>query len=124
MTTRKRNREMAEAIERAEEEEALEESRSYVRPRPAKEPSQVYSLRIPVGCLTQLKTYAAENGVTPSEVVRKLIVDNLEYGKSLTPLDGKARAEQLLIDAEQGVAKARKVLAEVDAHENRQPEAP
>src|SRR5438067_10193377 len=72
-----RQREMADAVARAEEEENLEEGRPYVRPRPPRDPAQVYSVRIPTSDLAELRAMAEYQGVTPSALIRQLVVDHI-----------------------------------------------
>jgi hypothetical protein len=76
---------MAEDIERilAEEAEAAEEHRDDDVPmvrsrRPAQEPSQVYSLRIPVERLEELRQLAAARHLTPSALMRSWVLERLE----------------------------------------------
>jgi hypothetical protein len=46
--------------------------------QPAKDPSQVYSVRIPVGRLDQLRRRAAREGVAPSALMRRWVIERLE----------------------------------------------
>jgi hypothetical protein len=66
----------AEAAEQFSDEEDL--GPSYAPRRPAKDPSQVYSVRIPVGRLEQLRQRAAEKGVPPSALMRQWIIERLD----------------------------------------------
>lgn len=66
-------------VDRVEDEDALEdESQEYRRPRPPKEPSQVYSVRIPVDRLEQLRRVAERRRVAPSALLREWVVDRLD----------------------------------------------
>ena len=66
------------------EAEASEEHRDapadYVRStrRPRRDPSQVYSLRIPVHRLAELREVADANGVEPSVLMRQWVLDRLD----------------------------------------------
>lgn len=66
------------------EAEASEEHRDapadYVRStrRPRRDPSQVYSLRIPVQRLAELREVADANGVEPSVLMRQWVLDRLD----------------------------------------------
>jgi len=67
----------------AEEAEAAEAERdapqTYVRHRrPAKDPAQVFSLRIPVNRLGQLRKLAESRHSTPSALLRAWILERLE----------------------------------------------
>lgn len=78
----KREREMLDAITRAEEAEMAAgeddaDETIYVRPRSPKEPTQVYSIRLPVSRVEQLRALAEARGVEPTVLVREWIVDRL-----------------------------------------------
>jgi hypothetical protein len=71
----------------AEEAEAAEEHRDDDVPlvrsrRPAKEPTQVYSLRVPVEKLEELRRLAEERHLTPSALMRSWIIERLEQESS------------------------------------------
>jgi hypothetical protein len=70
----------------AEEAEAAEEHRDDVplvrSRRPAKEPAQVYSLRIPVEKLAELRRLAEERHLTPSALMRSWVLERLEQESS------------------------------------------
>lgn len=66
-----------------EEEAALAEKerdveRSYVRGRPADSPSQVYSLRIPVERLEQLRQLADLRDEAPTAMMRRWVLERLD----------------------------------------------
>ncbi len=67
----------------AEEADAGETGRAredvhYVRNRyKAKDPSQVYSVRVPVGRLEQLRRMAAEQEIAPSALMRQWVLERL-----------------------------------------------
>jgi hypothetical protein len=71
----------AEAAEQLSDEEDL--GPSYAPRRPAKDPSQVYSVRIPVGRLEQLRQRAAENGIAPSALMRQWVAERLDADESV-----------------------------------------
>lgn len=98
----------------AAEAEASEEHRdapaSYARStaRPRREPSQVYSLRIPVQRLTELREVADAHGVEPSVLMRQWVLDRLDTERSSSP----AETVRVKLD------RARRLLEEVrDAEE-------
>lgn len=66
--------------ELAEEEEARrdEPAGRLHKSRPPREPSQVYSIRMPAHLLEQLRQAAEEVGTTPSTLMRMWIVERLE----------------------------------------------
>ncbi|GAB3354382.1 hypothetical protein [Modestobacter lapidis] len=47
---------------------------------PARNPAQVYSVRIPLDRIDQLRAVAAERGTTPSALMRAWVVERLEAG--------------------------------------------
>jgi hypothetical protein len=66
----------AEAAEQLRSEDDL--GPTYVSRHPPKDPSQVYSVRIPVGRLAQLRQRAAEKGIAPSALMRQWVIERLE----------------------------------------------
>lgn len=81
-------REAAQAEDRAEAEE-----RGEVTPtpgqrgrRPGADPSQVYTVRIPVSRLRDLRTIADELGEPPSTLIRRWVLERLDAAASdVTP---------------------------------------
>lgn len=69
---------LAEEAEQAEEHREDELTPGYRRARPAREPAQVYSMRIPVERLEQLRSLAAEMHMTPSALMRAWVLDRLD----------------------------------------------
>jgi hypothetical protein len=66
-------------VDRVEDEDNLEEDgQRYHRPRPPKEPSQVYSVRIPVDRLEQLRRVAEQRHLPPSALLRDWVVQRLD----------------------------------------------
>ena len=45
---------------------------------PARNPAQVYSVRIPVERIEQLRTVAGVEGTTPSSLIRKWVIERLD----------------------------------------------
>jgi hypothetical protein len=84
MAETKREKEMAEAIERLEAEErarateGIEETRRYAKPRRPTSPSQVYSVRVPADRLEELRRVAAKRGLQPSTLLRKWVIERLD----------------------------------------------
>ncbi|MGO8956142.1 MAG: hypothetical protein ACLQFR_02025, partial [Streptosporangiaceae bacterium] len=66
----------AEAAEQLRDEDDLGET--YVPRHPPRDPSQVYSVRIPVGRLEQLRQRAAAEGVAPSALMRRWVIERLD----------------------------------------------
>lgn len=69
---------LAKEAEAAENNEDAEEHRPYRRPRPPMEGSQVYSVRIPVGRLEQLRAFAAKLGTRPTTLMRQWVLERLD----------------------------------------------
>jgi aryl-alcohol dehydrogenase-like predicted oxidoreductase len=99
----------------AAEAEAGEEHRDaaagYVRSRtrPRREPAQVYSLRIPVQRLTELREVAEKHGVEPSVLMRQWVLDRLDAERDATSTE-TVRAK---------LERARRLLEEVREAEER-----
>ncbi len=55
-----------------------EDDRPLVRPRPAKQPSQVYSIRLPVDRLAELRRYADRRGMAPTALIREWVLQRLD----------------------------------------------
>lgn len=64
--------------ERFEEEKDGTTSRRRVTPRPAIDPSQVYSVRIPVSRLEELRALAEHEGKRPSTMIRDWVLERLD----------------------------------------------
>lgn len=54
------------------------EARDYAKPLPPRRPAQVYSVRIPVDRLAQLKTLADSQDVAPSTMIREWVLERLD----------------------------------------------
>lgn len=76
MTERDIARALDEEAARAERERDHE--RDYVRVPPPGEPAQVYSLRLPVDRLEQLRRVAARDGEAPSAMMRRWVLERLD----------------------------------------------
>jgi hypothetical protein len=73
----------AEEAERHAEDEDL--GPSYRRRHPPREPAQVYSLRIPVERLDELRQLAAGKGVSPSALMRQWVLERLAAEEAGVP---------------------------------------
>lgn len=72
---------LAEEAERAEREDEEEEKSGrfkYFRPAPPKDPSQIYSVRIPVSRLEELRLLAESRGDQPTALMREFVLDRLD----------------------------------------------
>ena len=67
--------------------------------RPSQDPAQVYSVRIPVSRLEQLRSLAAERGVAPSVLLRQFALERLEE-ETTSPRHGQVAK---VSDAERAV---------------------
>lgn len=65
------------------ESEPEEEEYPFTHPRPAREPSQVYSIRIPVRHLEELRELASSRHVTVSALLREWILERLRLERRL-----------------------------------------
>ena len=79
---------LARAAEEAEEAEERMERGEQARPpshrvRPPRNPAQVYSLRMPIERLEQLRQAAANAGMSPSALMREWVLDRLD-GETFT----------------------------------------
>ncbi len=72
------SRVLEEEAERFEKEKDKDASHRYVTPRPAAEPSQVYSVRIPVSRIEELRALATREGKQPSAMIRDWILRRLD----------------------------------------------
>lgn len=73
--------EEAERIERQEiqiTDEQAEGRWVFVRPRPPKEPSQVYSVRLPATVVEELRVLASAKGEAPTALIREWVLDRME----------------------------------------------
>jgi hypothetical protein len=71
----------AERIEREEIQITDEEAEGrwvFVRPRPPKEPSHVYSLRLPATVVEELRVLADAKGEAPTALLRQWLLDRME----------------------------------------------
>ena len=107
----KQLKDMLASIDEAEDNEELEEDgAAYRRPRTPREPSQVYSVRIPVERLAALRELADEEGITAASLVRRLVLEGLER------LDGRhSLVEQLqdrVTELEEREARREKQITE------------
>lgn len=73
--------EEAERIEREEIGAPDEEADGrwiFVRPRPPREPSQIYSIRLPVSAIEQLRSLAITEGKAPTALLREWVLERLD----------------------------------------------
>lgn len=71
----------AERIEQEEIQIGDEEAQGrwvFVRPRPAKEPSQVYSIRLPATVVAELRVLATARGEAPTGLIRDWVLERLD----------------------------------------------
>jgi hypothetical protein len=73
----------AEEAERHADEE--DHGPSYRRKHPPRDPAQVYSLRIPVAQIEELRQLAADKGVTPSALMREWVLESMAAEKAGVP---------------------------------------
>lgn len=59
----------------------------YAQPLPPRGPAQVYSVRIPVDRLTELRTLADQNDVPPSSMIRDWVLERLDAEKDPSALE-------------------------------------
>src|SRR5260221_13621819 len=65
------------------EEDILEST--YATGPPPRDPAQVYSVRIAVGRLEQLRTRALKEGVAPSALIRQWVIERLDANEDAKP---------------------------------------
>lgn len=65
--------------------------------RHSDDPSQVYSVRIPVGHVDQLRQAAQQQGTTTSALIRKLVLDYLD-GVPVPPPRAAGDTSQAILD--------------------------
>jgi hypothetical protein len=77
-------RELLEEAERIDREEIATPDEDaegrwiFVRPRRAKDPSQIYSLRLPVTVVEQIRVIAASKGEAPTALLRDWLIEHLD----------------------------------------------
>jgi hypothetical protein len=74
---------LAEVAERAEETRG-EATKLYRSKQPPSDPSQVYSIRIPVSRLEGIRSLAARNGMPPTSMLRSWILERLDLEEQST----------------------------------------
>jgi Cdc6-like AAA superfamily ATPase len=89
---------LAEEAEHAEQHRDDELAPGYRRARPPREPAQVYSLRIPVDRLEQLRRLAADKHMTPSALMRSWVLERLDA-------EASAEASVLVVAGDPGAGK-------------------
>ena len=73
----------AEAAEQLRDEDDL--GPTYAPRHPPRDPSQVYSVRIPAGRLEQLRQRGAEEGIAPSALIRQWVIERLDANEEAKP---------------------------------------
>lgn len=74
---------------------------------PPKNPSAVYSVRIPADRIEQLRRVAAERGVQPTALIRNWVLAQLDAAE-----DGDARKQEWEREVRETVARLRDLLAD------------
>jgi hypothetical protein len=100
VTNRDTARILAEEAEEAEERRDEPGGKLYRKARPAREPAQVYSVRMPVERLEQLRQAAEREGTTPSALMRRWILERLDQETLRSGIRGRqlnVRTEDLEI---------------------------
>jgi hypothetical protein len=75
----------AEAEEAERHANEADHGPSYRRKHPPRDPAQVYSLRIPVAQIEELRQLAADKGVTPSALMREWVLERMAAEKAGVP---------------------------------------
>jgi hypothetical protein len=75
----------AEAAEAEQHADEADHGPSYRRKYPPRDPAQVYSLRIPVAQIEELRQLAAGKGVTPSALMREWVLERMAAEKAGMP---------------------------------------
>ena len=83
----------------------------YAKPRPAKDPSQVYSVRLPVSLIATLRRLAAAEDTTPSDLVRRYVIQAIEHNAAL-PDDDDERLRYLFENTRSQLDAINKLLAD------------
>jgi len=66
------------------------EAREYVKPLPSRSPAQVYSVRIPVDRLAEVRSLAESQNVPPSTMIRDWVLDRLDSERDPSSLESIA----------------------------------
>lgn len=80
------------------------EASDYVKPLPPRAPAQVYSVRIPVDRLAELKALADSQDVAPSTMIRDWVLERLDSEKDPSTLESIAE------DAAKATARLRSAI--------------
>jgi hypothetical protein len=87
--------------------DADELGRTYAPKHPPRDPSQVYSVRIPVARLEQLRQRAAAEGLAPSALMRQWVIEQLDAAdgmkRRLPDFEGLAAALAALLSTQSHV---------------------
>jgi|GEM_PF-3271084 len=103
---------LSQALRR--ESELFEQSKDHTKPagaykrtKPASDPSQVYSIRIPVSRLGELRRLADASGLQPSSMIRAWVLERLE-SENRGPADLTKMAEEVVAAASRLRAASRR----------------
>lgn len=69
---------LAHEAELFEEQKDVRKKGGYVRPLPPRTPSQIYTVRVPVDRVEELRRLADARGVRPSVLVRQWLLEKLD----------------------------------------------
>jgi hypothetical protein len=72
-----RERQMLEAISAVEQDDD-EDDDAWVRVKASRDPAQVYSIRIPIRRVEQLRQVAVSRNTTPSQLMREWVIERLD----------------------------------------------
>jgi hypothetical protein len=98
------------AEEAAASEAARDDDAVYVRNRTtAKDPSQVYSLRIPVARLEELRVIAERQSLPPSALMRRWVLERLDQEIERAGLEAEKRHELADQEAELHVLSSKQL---------------
>lgn len=112
------SRELLEEAERIDREEIAitdEEAEGrwvFVRPRPPKEPSQIYSLRLPASVVEKVRLLAASKGEPPTVLLREWVLEHLEQELEELEERGKAKPRRATARRGQGRTSASRLAAD------------
>jgi predicted DNA-binding protein len=114
MNTRNVDRILDEETEASEA--ARDQDATYVRSRHrSKEPSQVYSVRLPVERLEELRVLAERSHVTPSALMRRLVIEGLDRQADVSSRIADTR-EELGPESEKMIVMTQEQAIEFVAH--------
>lgn len=84
------------------------EAHEYAKPLPPRAPAQVYSVRIPVDRLVELKNLAESQNVPPSTMIRDWVLERLDSEKDPSSLESIAEeAARITASLKSAINKSR-----------------